>query len=171
MQRDAALVDDAIWLCGRVGFHALGLQQWFDGQRNGEFIASFESIRPLLEAGMQLRQAGVSCCIDVSDGLLQDAGHLCSASGISMQIDVNSLPDWSYLCEQVGVDAALQSVAQGGEDYALLFTAPATLDLPNHAMAVRIGQCHAQQAGQQGVRLCMDGENIDMENRGFDHFA
>jgi len=176
MRRDAALRDDVIWLCGRVGFHALGLQQWFDGQKDGEFISSFKSITPLLDEGIALRQAGVLCCIDVSDGLLQDAGHLCSASEISMDIEVSSLPNWSYLCEQVGESAALQAVAHGGEDYALLLTAPATMDLSNIPTAIRIGQCRIDQCDigtgkKQGVQLCLQGKNITMEKHGFDHFA
>jgi len=175
MRRDAASVDDAVWLCGRVGFHALGLQQWFDGVRDGDFIAHFESISPLLDAGMQLRRAGVSCCIDVSDGLLQDAGHVCSASGINMEIEVSSVPEWSYLSAQVGEQAALQSIAHGGEDYALLFTAPAGFDFPNtlpdELRAVQIGQCQAVNAEHSGVQLCLNGKNIDMEKRGFDHFG
>ncbi|MBN4077095.1 thiamine-phosphate kinase [Mariprofundus ferrooxydans] len=176
MRRDAANGDDRVWLCGRVGLHALGLQQWFDGQRDGDFIAHFESISPLLDAGMQLRQAGVSCCIDVSDGLLQDAGHLCRASGINMEIEMSSLQDWLYLCTQVGEQAALQSIACGGEDYALLFTAPAGFDFPGTLSKdlglVQIGQCHAVKAGQHSdVQLRLHGKNIDMEKRGFDHFA
>ncbi|MDQ6970521.1 MAG: thiamine-phosphate kinase [Mariprofundus sp.] len=178
MRRDAASADDVLWLCGRVGFHALGLQQWFDGQRDGDFIAHVESISPLLDAGMQLRQAGVLCCIDISDGLLQDAGHICTASEISMDIEVSRLPDWEHLCEQVGEAAALQSVAQGGEDYALLFTAPADLlgdslhnaGSPND-LFVRIGQCRMMTAERQGAQLYLHGKHIDMEKHGFDHFG
>ncbi|MBL4775772.1 MAG: thiamine-phosphate kinase [Mariprofundus sp.] len=170
MRRDAGLTTDAIWLCGRVGLHALGLQQWFKGEREGEFIPYFESISPLLQAGISLRQAGVACCIDVSDGLLQDAEHLCISSGIGMDIDIRKIPDWDYLCATVGEAAALQSITQGGEDYALLFTAPADTKFPDanfpKELPVCIGQCRAGK----GVQLLLKGQKIDIQVTGFDHF-
>ncbi len=166
MQRDAAVSDDDIWLVGRVGVHALGLQQWISGQKDGVFLACFEVIVPQLEAGVVVRKAGVSCCIDVSDGLLQDAGHIAAASGIGMDIEVSNLPDWGILCQVVGEQSALQLIAHGGEDYALLFTAPADIQLPD-VPAVRIGRCRTGE----GVRLLLRGEKTDVQKTGFDHFA
>jgi len=169
MQRDAAISTDTVWLCGRVGFHALGLQHWLKHQKDSDFIPYFESITPLLKAGVQLRQAGIRCCIDISDGLLQDAGHICTASAIGMDIEVSNVPDWRYLCEQVGDASALQSVAQGGEDYALLFTAPADFNALE-GLAVCIGQCRNAKKIGQGVQLFLHGEKTDVEVAGFDHF-
>ena len=166
MRRDQAKNGDAVWLCGRVGFHAPGLQQWFDGKGDGVFIPYFERLTPQLEAGMRLRQAGVACCIDISDGLLQDAGHICTASNIGMQLEINSLPDWTYLCEQLGEDTALKSVMQGGEDYALLFTASPDIDFPP-GLAVKIGEC----SQKQGISLLLNGESIDIGSNGYDHFS
>jgi len=166
MQRDAAVSDDDIWLIGRVGVHALGLQKWINGQKDDVFLACFEVIVPQLEAGVVVREAGVSCCIDVSDGLLQDAGHIAAASGIGMDIEVSNLPDWGILCQAVGEQSALQLIAHGGEDYALLFTAPADIQLPD-VPAVRIGRCRTGE----GVRLLLHGEKTDVQKTGFDHFA
>ncbi len=166
MRRDAALPGDAIWLVGRAGLHALGLQQWMNDHKDGHFVSHFESIQPLLEAGIQLRNAGVSCCIDVSDGLLQDAGHIVVASGIAMDIEITCLPDWNILCQAVGEAQALQFIAHGGEDYALLCTAPAELALPD-GLAVCIGHCR-QGAG---VSLRVHGDETNMEKKGFDHFG
>jgi len=166
MRRDAANHDDDIWLVGRVGVHALGLKQWLNDQKNGAFVPCFESIMPQLDAGVQLRKAGVACCIDISDGLLQDAGHIAEASGIAMDIEITSLPDWDILCQAVGETSALQLMAHGGEDYALLFTAPADIVLPN-GLAVCIGHCRQGS----GVRLRMHGEEVSVEKTGFDQFG
>lgn len=163
MRRDGAVATDQLWMIGRVGFHALGLQQWFDQQRDGQFIPSFEEITPLIEAGMRLREQGVRCCIDVSDGLLQDASHLASASSIGIDIEVTALPAWSEMCRSVGETAFIESALYGGEDYALLFTAPAELDIP---AAVKIGRC----SEGEGVHLYRDGQRISCEQRGFKHF-
>ncbi len=166
MQRSQAEVSDSLWLIGRLGFHALGLQQWQAGNHEGEFVAFFDEIKPQLEAGIRLRELGVKCCIDVSDGLLQDASHLVDDSRIGMDIEIRSVPDWQFLNSKVGAASALQAVAFGGEDYALLFTAPVQLQLPD-GLAVKIGTCREGS----GVRLLQSGQAINVEKAGFDHFG
>ncbi len=166
MRRDTALAEDDIWLAGRAGFHALGLQQWLNDMKDGDFVPCFETITPQLATGIQLRKAGVACCIDISDGLLQDAGHIATASGIGMDIEITSLPDWHVLCQAVGDAQALQLMAHGGEDYALLFTAPAGIYFPD-GLAVCIGHCREGS----GVILRMHGETTNVEKAGFDHFG
>jgi len=165
MRRDSAVSSDNIWLAGRVGWHALGLQQWLNGRQDGAFVPCFEVITPLLQTGIKLRQAGVGCCIDISDGLLQDVGHIAFASGVGMDIEITSVPGWELLCQAVGEDSASALVAHGGEDYALLFTAPDDVSLPDK-LAVCIGHCRSGK----GVSLLLDGEKTDIEKAGFDHF-
>ncbi len=164
MRRDLAKVGDNIWLAGKVGFHALGLQQWLDGQHEGEYVHHME-IKPLLAEGVKLREMGVRCCIDVSDGLLQDAGHIASASGIGMDIEATELPEWLDMCEALGEKEFLDAALCGGEDYALLFTAPAHMDFPE-SLATKIGQC---QPGE-GVSVYQAESHCDVKGRGFLHF-
>lgn len=166
MRRDQAEASDSIWLVGRLGFHALGLQQWQRDNREGEFVLHFDEIKPQLEAGLRLRELGVKCCVDVSDGLLQDAGHLADASHIAMDIEITSVPHWQELCSKAGEASALQAVAHGGEDYALLFTAPSMMQLPD-GLAMKIGQCREGA----GIRLFQSGRPISVQKTGFDHFA
>ncbi|NWF35739.1 thiamine-phosphate kinase [Mariprofundus sp. KV] len=166
MRRDAAKATDELWLAGRVGFHALGLQQWLSHQPHGEYVHYMDEIRPLLSAGMQLRQMGVACCIDVSDGLLQDAGHLAAASGVAINLEVTQVPQWQQMCEGVGEERFMDSVLFGGEDYALLFTAPAGIHF-DRDLAIKIGSCHEGE----GVHLYRDGQRCDVKKRGFLHFG
>jgi len=166
MRRDAAGCGDKVWLAGRLGWHALGLQQWVQGQHDGAFVADFETITPLLETGARLRRAGVACCMDVSDGLLQDAGHIATASGVGMVIEITAVPGWGALSQAVGIQAASALVAHGGEDYALLFTAPDDVSIADD-LAVCIGHCRSGA----GVDLCLNGEKTDVQQTGFDHFA
>lgn len=166
MRRDAALCGDNIWLVGRVGVHALGLQQWLNDQKTETFVPCFETIMPQLDAGVRLRKMGVKCCIDISDGLLQDAGHIARASGIGMDIETTSLPDWDILCQAAGAEKALQLMAHGGEDYALLFTASGGVEIPDD-LAVCIGRCRIGE----GVSVFIDGEKTDVQQTGFDHFG
>ena len=166
MRRDQAEATDSIWLVGRLGFHVLGLQQLQAGNHEGEFVACFDELKPQLQAGIRLRELGVKCCIDVSDGLLQDAGHLADASHIGMDIEITSVPEWQSLCSKAGEASALQAVAHGGEDYALLFTFPPQVQLPD-GLAVKIGSCREGS----GVRLFKSGQAIKVEKTGFDHFG
>jgi len=163
MRRDGALADDNVWLCGRVGFHVSGLQQWLKHEKDGCFVADFQRIKPLLAEGVCLREDGVRCCMDISDGLLQDAGHLARASGVGMEIEISCLPDWAHLIHALGEDRALRNAAQGGEDYALLFTAPAAMVFSDACM---IGRCRPQA----GVLLRLDGRTLWVEEEGYDHF-
>jgi len=166
MRRDAAKATDSIWLVGKLGYHTLGLQQWFSGEIDGAYVSSMQEIKPLLSSGIKLREMGVACCIDVSDGLLQDAGHLAENSKVGFDIEVTQVPDWSEMCESVGVDQFFDAVLHGGEDYALLFTAPADLNFPQE-LAVKIGNCREGE----GVNLYRNGELCDVEKRGFLHFG
>jgi len=166
MRRDQAQADDAVWLVGKVGFSSLGIEQWLGGKQDGYFVQYLDEIRPKLEAGVRLRELGVRCCIDISDGLAQDAGHICELSRIGMEIDLSLLPGWDILCKKAGEPHAIRAAAQGGEDYALLFTAPASLTFLE-GFAVQIGRC----TGEGGVQLLNDGKPVTVEGRGYDHFG
>lgn len=166
MRRDQARADDNIWLAGSLGYHAAGLQQWMSGNKQGSLVHYINAITPQLAAGMRLRELGVCCCIDVSDGLLQDAAHLAGASGIGMDIEVTQVSSWPELCRQLGdANLALESVTHGGEDYALLFTAPASMKIPDE-LAVQIGRCRTGS----GVDIYRDGLLCHMKKQGFLHF-
>ncbi|OIO66281.1 MAG: thiamine-phosphate kinase [Zetaproteobacteria bacterium CG1_02_49_23] len=169
MLRSAARAGDAIWLVGTLGFHALGLQQWMDGHQTGCFVADFTRIEPKLAQGQRLRQAGVRCCIDISDGLLQDTGHVANASAVRMDIDLQYIPGWEKIIREAGRDRAIQAVTSGGEDYALLFTAADSVQLPVD-LAVKIGHC----SQGEGVYLSVDKEELVMQSLrtgGYDHFS
>lgn len=79
---------------------------------------------PRVAAGQALaRLTGTRACIDLSDGLTADLGHLLAADGKGAQIDAAELPrarGFDRECRALGLDP-LQVVALGGEDYELLF--------------------------------------------------
>jgi thiamine-monophosphate kinase len=89
--------------------------------------------QPPYAAGPQAAAAGATAMIDVSDGLLADAGHLADASDVCIDIDSATLPVAPRLVElAAAVDAdAVHWVLTGGEDHALLACFPAALGLPH----------------------------------------
>jgi thiamine-monophosphate kinase len=80
--------------------------------------------QPRLAAGRALAREGwASACIDVSDGLLADLGHLCRASGVGAEVDPLRVPrprGFAAACRAIGCDPERFALA-GGEDYELLF--------------------------------------------------
>ena len=165
MQRNQAKVGDQVWLLGKLGYSALGLEQWLAGKRDGKFVPWFSDIVPKLEQGIMLREAGVRCCIDVSDGLLQDAGHLAKASNVQLKLDISHCPDWDSICDYVGEEKAQQLMCSGGEDYALLFTAPANQSW-DESFASCIGVC----TQGSGVQANIQGRDVDVRQTGYKHF-
>jgi len=166
MQRNKASVGDRVWLVGKLGFASLGLKQWQAGEKDGTLVPSFRDIEPKLEQGARLRELGVSCCIDVSDGLLQDAGHIASASNVGMQFELSRFPEWQNMVERVGVESATEAMLSGGEDYALLFTAPAALfGLESFA------DCIGEVNDSLEMTVLLDGQQVTYTHVGYEHFA
>ena len=98
---------------------------------------------PRIEAGRRLaRIASTRACIDLSDGLASDLGHLLRASHVAAEIDPAALPrarGFAGACRAMGVDP-LTLQAAGGEDYELLFAlAPGRLASDPPELSRRLG--------------------------------
>ena len=166
MRRDGVQPGDAIWLMGAVGQAALGLAALQGGDDQPQLVAAHLWPQPLVQAGLRLRDAGVRAAIDVSDGLGLDAQRLAQASAVELDLD---LPRPLWVTPEIerwllarGLDWR-KACASGGDDYALLCSAPAGLDL-QHLGAQRIG---AARAGSGRVHLRMGG--ITEAVQGFRH--
>jgi thiamine-monophosphate kinase len=113
--------------------------------------------------------------IDVSDGVLQDLGHICDASGVGAEIWLDHVPLSSAYRAVAGKDAA-QRALSGGEDYELLFCARQRdgirlLHLSKQAKIpiTRIGRC----LGTQRKITVRDssGKPVAVAVKGYDHFT
>ncbi len=120
LRRDGARVGDAILLSGTVGDAALGL-------RRGAPAALARRQRrpsPRLDLGRALRGIA-SAAIDVSDGLVQDLGHLCAASGVAASVRLEELPlSPAYRRATRRAADPWAAALSGGEDYELCVTVP-----------------------------------------------
>ena len=170
MTRSSAVAGDDIWILGTLGHSAAGLNHWLAGNQKSPFTESFTRITPLIAQGDSLRNLGIRCCMDVSDGLMQDAGHIAKASNLQMHIaqeQIEQLPCYQALTQSIP-EQALTYTLSGGEDYALLFTAPASMkDELNKIGAHQIGTCITGS----GVALSHHGKIMDFTTKGYDHFA
>ena len=166
MCRNGAKKGDGIWIIGRAGFSSLGLKQWMAEMEEGYFKRYFEEIKPKLEQGVRLRDLGIRCCIDISDGILQDASHIAQDSSVGMRLDLESFPGWDLLCRKVGEKSAIRAVVSGGEDYALLFTASEGMGWLD-SFATQVGVC----TDGTEVEIRLNGTMLEGLEPGFDHFA
>jgi thiamine-monophosphate kinase len=136
--RSGARPGDVLALCGRLGWSAAGLAVL---RRGLQFplapsplavVAAHRVPEPPYGAGPQAASAGATAMIDVSDGLLADAGHVAEASGVGIDVDSAAVAVASQLVEvasALGADAR-HWVLTGGEDHALLASFPAGVALP-----------------------------------------
>jgi thiamine-monophosphate kinase len=166
--RSGCRVGDGLFVCGELGSAAVGLAalQARRPELAPHCVAHWRRPIARIADGLALR-AVVSSMIDLSDGLLQDAQHVCEASGVGFDIEFEQLPLHSELrlaASALGLDPNTLAVA-GGEDYALLFTAPSGL---TPAFGRRIGTATAGP----GLRLLdATGQAMPLPSRaGFDHF-
>ena len=188
--RSGAKVGDDIYVSGSVGDARLALEV-FRGtlQVPGSVLAQtrvrMEQPTPRVALGQALRGIATAA-IDVSDGLLGDLGHILKQSGVGARIETacatnliacRANPDWSNSRYGDTLNDAqwLDLVLAGGDDYELVFTAPASAcaavqaaALAGHTVVTRLGQIEASP----GLRLIdAAGQLINRRYPSFDHFA
>ncbi|MCE7507209.1 thiamine-phosphate kinase [Alloalcanivorax xenomutans] len=165
LRRDGAQPGQTLAVTGVPGQGGLGLRHWRAGVRDSQSARHFARPRPALEWGAALAgRAGAA--LDVSDGLLQDLGHILSASGdLGAELVLADLPVNDELAALEAEDRwALQ--LSGGDDYGLLFTWPAGVAVPAGARAI------GRVTDGPGVRLHYpDGRVSDAEPGGWRHFG
>lgn len=173
LRRDGARIGDDIWVTGTLGDAAGGLAL-LDRASGGALRERLDRPTPRVLAGRALRGIA-SACVDVSDGLLADLGHIALCSGVGARVDVDALPATDALCDAFDRPTRIALQAGGGDDYELCFTAPADARALVEAVSsklclriTRIGRIVADK-GVQPVRT--DGEPWTPPRRGYDHFV
>lgn len=169
LRRNGAEAGDGIWVTGTIGDAALGLEA-----RRGHLAGSHNflvkrSMLPQPRVGLEL--AGIaSAAIDVSDGLVQDLGHLASGAGLCAVIRADMVPA-SPEAAAMG-EAFLEARLTGGDDYELILAVPpgkgeALKEACGELTVTRIG---VFQPGE-GVHVLSSAETVlDFKRTGWRHF-
>lgn len=121
--RSGARVGDEVWVSGTIGDAALGLL-CATGKMAADPSLEARFRRPLPRVDVGPRLVGIATAgMDVSDGLVQDLGHICRASGVAATIQAPLVPLSAAARAKVAADhTLLATVLTGGDDYELLFT-------------------------------------------------
>lgn len=183
--RSTARAGDVIFVTGRLGAAAAELESLGPKRKDRRAIAS--PIRnsgshphlypqPRVAAGIALRRLGQNrrqkiACLDISDGLALDLSRLLEASSgkktLAAELDLAALP--------FARGATLAQALHGGEDYELLFAAPATLRVPARLAGISvtaIGRILQRKTRQPELTLLHpNGRREPLEARGWQYFA
>lgn len=175
--RSHAKVGDSIFVSGPLGDGAAALAVIKKELEVGKsafnyFMSHYYRPHPQLALGQHL--AGVAnACIDISDGLVADLGHICEQSGIGAEIDIERLPMSEPLAKRGEDEQAMQWALAGGDDYQLCFTVAANKmqrfeDLCNrHRLkAIPIGR----MVEGKGVTCRLKGDELALTRTGYQHF-
>jgi thiamine-monophosphate kinase len=179
LRRSGGRAGDVLYVTGQLGGAAAELAA-LKTRRRVVRVATTEGHpqlfpEPRLDTGEALlRRELATACLDISDGLSTDLAHLCVASGLGAEIEQEALPIHP-LASKLGSANALQAALHGGEDYELLFAAPASARMPSSLAGVaitRIGTLTRRRAGQPLMTLIApDGKRTPLEPGGWEHFS
>jgi thiamine-monophosphate kinase len=180
--RGAAQAGDDIYVSGTVGDARLALEVFrgslsLDAELFETARLRMEQPQPRVALGLALRGIA-NACIDISDGLVGDLGHIMKASGVGAVLTTG------WVADSAAISPALQSLPMsrrldmalaGGDDYELLFTAA-----PDQAQAVQEAAndcdvpvtCIGRISAGQGLQV-MDIHGVPISRRfvSFDHFS
>lgn len=172
LRRDGSRPGDGVWVTGTLGRAALGLQVRLgkiDDSPDGILVQSYRIPSP--RVGLSLYGI-VSAAMDISDGLVQDCGHIAEESGTAITLFEEALPlsaevkaylpDWR------------ETILLGGDDYELLLTCPVeqekALQAHCRAHAVPVTKIGKVTEGQGVTMLDKNHEPIRFTRTGWQHF-
>ncbi len=182
LRRSGAGAGDEVWVSGSLGDARLALEALLGECELDPAVLARVRLRlerptPRLALGMALRGIA-SAAADVSDGLCGDLGHILEASGVGAELELDALLAAGALSDDLRTRPLLQQqrcALAGGDDYELVFTAPAglrqaVLQAARSAATpvTRLGRITAQP----GLRwLDHEGRAASLQLSSFDHFA
>jgi thiamine-monophosphate kinase len=173
LRRNGARPGDGVWVTGTIGDGALGLlaARGEIADESGFLAGRYRLPRPRLALGSRLH--GIAhAAMDVSDGLVQDLGHLCRAGTLAAEINAAAVP----LSPQARAANRLERCLTGGDDYELLLAVPPEQE-PALREAARAADIPVTLVGRfrngtPGVTVRgIDGAEMHLEQGGWSHFA
>lgn len=173
--RSGARVGDDVWISGTLGDAAGALVQLQAGSAVDPALRErLDRPTPRVALGRALHGMA-SACIDVSDGLFADLGHIATASGVGAEVRLDSLPASAALRSAFDIESRHVLQATGGDDYELCFTAPEAMrgDIERVAReaGIEVARIGRIVEGEGVVALDAGGKPWAPPSTGYAHFA
>jgi len=166
--RSTAKVGEAIYVTGPIGGAGLGLKikQGYKCSNPSPALRCFNQPEPRIAQGLAIRDLA-SACIDISDGLAADLGHILQKSGIGARLDWDSLQIAPEVRDYIRLSGDWQMPLTAGDDYELCFTVPQGIvqRLPPGCYCVGVIEA------EPGLRIKRAGRIDILEATGFEHFS
>ncbi|MDH5395283.1 MAG: thiamine-phosphate kinase [Gammaproteobacteria bacterium] len=177
--RKNANVKDKVYVSGTIGDAALALVAW-QGQyllRNDTTYYLNKKLNrpePQVELGLLLRDYA-SACIDISDGLAADLGHILQESKLGATIYFEKIPlSNEFKLNVIDDNLAIPLVLSGGDDYQLCFTVRAekqsVFEKIVNEKNIKV-ECIGEIESVKGLRCLLDNVEIDIHEAGYQHFS
>jgi len=180
LRRSGARPGDILYVTGSLGGAAAELSAMLTGPPRmakttptANYPQTFP--QPRIAVGQALlRRRLATAAIDISDGLSTDLAHLCVSSNVAAELEQSAIP-LHPLTRKLAPEAALNLALHGGEDYELLFTAPASTRIPRQLAGTpitRIGRFIRKQPKRpQMTLLTPNGTRATLKPHGWEHFS
>ncbi len=178
LTRAGARPGDRVYVTGALGDAAIGLRLAqgtlaVPEEYQANVLERLNRPQPRVVAGLGLRGLA-SACIDLSDGLAADLGHVLAASTVGARLDLRRLPlTPAYDCAFAHYRWELALAC--GDDYELCFTLPPAHELAFRRASAQFGVSCAYIGdieAEPGLRMIDEsGQPYDLKHAGYDHFA
>jgi thiamine-monophosphate kinase len=177
--RSGARVGHDVYVSGEPGRAGLALE-WLQGRCQGlspeqedELNRAYYHPEPRLALGQALRGCA-SAAQDVSDGLLADLGHLAAASKVLITVDIAAIPLAGILTATRSSTDVFRLALTAGDDYELVFTAPArkkaAIARAAKAAGVRVSRIGKVNKGSGVEVIDLTGRPMTFSEKGYEHF-
>jgi thiamine-monophosphate kinase len=176
LRRSGANSGDLIYVTGQLGAAAYALKhinqpESFPSATEKE-LQRLNRPEARVKTGLELRDNATSC-IDISDGLLADLGHILKASKVGAEIKISQLP-LSESLEKMDEKEAIELALTGGDDYELCFTLPKGLSESAMNKLESICPIHCiGKINKEASKLIFiddDGQPLDIKLNAYRHF-
>ena len=167
LSRGGAQEDDLIFISGTLGEARLGLKVLNSKKKNisqeeKKYLKRFLKPRVHTSLGKNLQNIATSC-IDISDGLLSDLGHICNQSNKGAEINIESIP-------HIG---SFEEALTWGDDYELCFTAPQIREkkINELARSLKIKVANIGKITKsKGIKIFNEQKRVYLKQKGYNHF-
>lgn len=173
MRRAGAALDDLVCVTGKLGAAALALKYIKASEPVAdELLTALQMPEPRVAAGQAIAKIATAC-IDISDGLMADLGHICQASGCGAELDLAKLPVKEQVLKEINKTSCWDLALSGGDDYELCFTLNPQ-DLNELEKISQRFQLDLTVIGKitaaKGVVCLQNGQPVDITATGYMHF-